>query len=90
MPALAVVGLFNAGTSFLVQFVFPWELASLGNAATFFVYSGFGVVALVLLGWLLPETKGKSLEELEADLGQARPGNFNAEEMRKKIAAMNP
>ena len=67
-PALAVVGLFNAGTSFLVQFVFPWELASLGNAATFFVYSGFGVVALVLLGWLLPETKGKSLEELEAVL----------------------
>jgi sugar porter (SP) family MFS transporter len=66
--ALAVVGLFNAGTSFLVQFAFPWELSNLGNAPTFFVYSVFGLTALILMGWLLPETRGKSLEELETVL----------------------
>jgi len=64
-PALAIVGFFNAMTSFAVQFVFPWELSNLGSASIFFIYSGFGLIALVLLAWLLPETKGKSLEELE-------------------------
>jgi len=64
-PAMALTGFFNAMSSFAVQFVFPWELSNLGSAVIFFVYSAFGLVALVLLGWLLPETKGKSLEELE-------------------------
>jgi len=69
-PAMAIVGFFNAMASFAVQFVFPWELANLGNATIFFIYSGFGLVAFVLLGWLLPETKGKSLEELEVLLAR--------------------
>ena len=64
-PAMALAGFFNAMSSFTVQFVFPWELSNLGSAAIFFVYSALGLVAFVLLGWLLPETKGKSLEELE-------------------------
>jgi len=64
-PALAVVGMFNATTSFLVQFIFPWELSHLGNSTVFFIYAGFGLAALLLTSWLLPETKGKSLEELE-------------------------
>jgi predicted MFS family arabinose efflux permease len=36
----------------------------------FFIYSALGLVAFVLLGWLLPETKGKSLEELETLLAR--------------------
>ena len=68
-PAMAIAGLFNAMASFMVQFVFPWELSNLGSAAIFFIYSIFALVAFVLLGWLLPETRGKSLEELELILG---------------------
>jgi len=64
-PAMAIVGFFNAMTSFAIQFVFPWELSSLGSASIFFIYSAFGLLALALVAWLLPETKGKSLEELE-------------------------
>jgi sugar porter (SP) family MFS transporter len=64
-PAMALAGFFNAMSSFLVQFVFPWQLANIGNAAIFFIYSAFGLVALILLARLLPETKGRSLEELE-------------------------
>jgi hypothetical protein len=37
----------------------------MGSAAIFFVYSAPGLVAFLLLAWLLPETKGESLEELE-------------------------
>lgn len=69
-PAMAIVGFFNAMTSFLVQFVFPWELSNLGSATIFFIYSALGVVGLALLAWLLPETKGKSLEELELILSR--------------------
>jgi len=67
-PAMALVGFFNAMSSFMVQFVFPWELSTLGNAMIFFIYSALGLAAFILLAWLLPETKGKSLEELEVIL----------------------
>jgi hypothetical protein len=36
-----------------------------GAALTFFSYGFFAVIGLVLVAWLLPETKGKSLEEIE-------------------------
>ena len=64
--AMAFVGVFNSTSSFFVQYLFPWEISTLGSATTFYVYSALGVVGLVVLMRLLPETKGKSLEELEA------------------------
>ena len=66
--AISVVGLVNSAASFLVQLVFPVELAVLGNAMTFAVYGGFALLGLVLLWRLLPETKGQTLEALEAGL----------------------
>jgi hypothetical protein len=36
------------------------------------------------------QSKTPTLEELEKDLGQERPDNFNAEAVRKQIEAMNP
>ena len=66
--AISFVGLINSGVSFLVQLVFPWELENLGNSTTFLIYGMFAVIGLVIVLRLLPETKGKSLEELEAEL----------------------
>lgn len=66
--AMAFVGFFNSLSSFAVQFLFPWELTHWGNAWTFAVYAILGAVSLVLMAWLLPETKGKTLEQLEIDL----------------------
>jgi sugar porter (SP) family MFS transporter len=66
--AISFVGLINSGVSFLVQLVFPWELETLGNSTTFLIYGAFAVVGLVVVARILPETKGKSLEELEAQL----------------------
>lgn len=70
--AVSVCGLLNSATSFLVQLVFPWELENLGNSATFLVYGLFAVGGLILLFNILPETKGRTLEELEADLVRRR------------------
>jgi len=66
--AISFVGLINSAVSFLVQLIFPWELQNFGNSVTFLIYGLFAIVGLVILMRLLPETKGKSLEELEAEL----------------------
>jgi len=63
--AISFVGLINSAVSFGVQLVFPWELESLGNAGTFLIYGIFALVGLVVILRLLPETKGRTLEELE-------------------------
>ena len=69
--AISFCGLINSAISFLVQLVFPWELEQLGNATTFLIYGVFAAAGLVLVFRILPETKGRSLEELE-DLLVAR------------------
>lgn len=65
---MSVMGVINSGVSFGVQFIFPWELSNLGTAWTFFLYGLFATVCLVLVVWLLPETRGRTLEELELEL----------------------
>ncbi len=66
--AISFVGLINSGVSFSVQLIFPWELQNFGNSVTFLIYGLFAIVGLVIVMRVLPETKGKSLEELEAEL----------------------
>jgi sugar porter (SP) family MFS transporter len=66
--AISFVGLINSAVIFTVQLVFPWELSRLGNSLTFLIYGLFAIVGLVIVMRLLPETKGRSLEELEAEL----------------------
>ncbi len=63
--AISFVGLINSAVSFTVQLVFPWELKTLGNATTFMIYGVFALIGLVVIMRLLPETKGRTLEELE-------------------------
>jgi sugar porter (SP) family MFS transporter len=66
--AISFVGLVNSAVAFLVTFIFPWQLETLGNAMTFLIYGLFAVVGLVFVMRILPETKGRSLEELETIL----------------------
>ena len=69
--AISFVGLINSAVSFLVQLVFPWELDNLGSSLTFLLYGIFAALGLVFVIMVLPETKGKSLEELETKLARA-------------------
>lgn len=66
--AISFVGLINSAVSFMVQLVFPWELDNWGNATTFLIYGVFAAIGLVFILLVVPETKGKSLEELEKTL----------------------
>jgi len=63
--AISFVGFINSVVSFLVQLVFPWELTNLGTAPTFLIYGLFAALGLIFIIAKVPETKGKSLEELQ-------------------------
>ena len=51
-----------------LTFSFPSMNAALGSSGTFWIYSGICVCAFIYLLRNCPETKGKSLEELESEL----------------------
>ena len=53
-----------------LTFSFPSMNAALGSSGTFWVYSAICVCAFVFLFRRCPETKGKSLEELEKELAK--------------------
>jgi SP family arabinose:H+ symporter-like MFS transporter len=66
--AISCVGLVNSTVCFFAQLVFPWQMEHLGGARTFVIYAVFAVLGVALLARILPETRGRSLEELEASL----------------------
>ncbi len=66
--AIGVIGFINSFASWTVQQVFPWELSNLGNAMSFFIFGIIAVIGFFVLLRILPETKGRSLEQLEKEL----------------------
>ncbi|NAS12252.1 sugar porter family MFS transporter [Poritiphilus flavus] len=64
--AISVVGFFNSLVSYTVTQVFPWELSSLGPTTTFAIYAALSFCAILFVYKYIVETKGKSLEEVEA------------------------
>jgi SP family arabinose:H+ symporter-like MFS transporter len=66
--AISFVGLVNSAVCFFVQLVFPWEMETLGGARTFLIYAVLAILGVAVLAKVLPETRGRSLEELEARL----------------------
>jgi SP family arabinose:H+ symporter-like MFS transporter len=44
--------------------LFPLMQQRLGSDGTFWVFSGGALMTLLLVGWLVPETKGRSLEQI--------------------------
>lgn len=51
--------------NFLVGLLFPPMLEAIGINAIFYIFAGCAVIGLILVNTLLPETKGKSLDEIE-------------------------
>lgn len=52
----------------VVGFTFLTLLNSFGHTNTFWLYAGFNAVFIVLTFWLVPETKGVTLEQIERNL----------------------
>lgn len=71
--AIGSLGFVNSFVSWGVQQLFPWELEKLGNAMSFFIFGCIAIIGFFILLKILPETKGKSLEELEKQLIKIKP-----------------
>lgn len=56
--------------NFLIGLTFPLLLASIGLSITFFMFSVLGVGSIIFITKCMPETKGKSLEEVEQEFRQ--------------------
>ena len=69
--ALPFAALVQTIASFAVTKFFPWQLENFGSANTFLIFAVIGLIGLIILFFILPETKGKTIEEIERDLVKA-------------------
>lgn len=64
--SISVFSLWSA--CFVLNFTFPMLRESLGKAGTFWIYAAICLASLLYTMRRLPETKGKSLEQIEKEL----------------------
>jgi sugar porter (SP) family MFS transporter len=63
-----VSALSNWGANFVVAQAFLPLVAIIGRSAVFWILAGICIVAALFIQFLVPETKGRSLEQIESDL----------------------
>jgi sugar porter (SP) family MFS transporter len=66
--AMSVATMANWGANFVVTISFLTLLNAIGNAGTFFLFAGLSLVALAYFQRQVPETKNRSLQDIERDL----------------------
>jgi MFS family permease len=63
---MSIAMIINQGVSAGIATVFPkWCAATNDNGTVFFVLAGFTVIYFITAAFFLPETKGRTLEEVE-------------------------
>ncbi len=75
--AISVVGFCNSLCSALVTFLFPWQFHRWGASATFFGYAILAISATVFVAVYAPETRGRTLEEIEQSLRDGTLAEFD-------------
>jgi sugar porter (SP) family MFS transporter len=70
--AMAVCTAANWAANFLVSYFFLQLIGAAGRPATFWIYAGIGVLAVVFFAIRVPETKDRSLEQIEREIGGER------------------
>ncbi len=63
--AMSIATLTNWGTNAVSAFVFPWYVSKFGMHTGFLTFAAICFVGTVFFWRLVPETKGRSLEEIE-------------------------
>lgn len=69
--AIGIIAFVNSLVSSIIQLIFPWELSNLGNAMSFFLFGIIALIGFFIMLKIVPETKGKSLEEIEKEFVNA-------------------
>jgi len=68
--SIAITALWTA--CFVLTYTFPLLNAALGAAGTFWTYATICLAGLIFLAFRLPETRGKTLEEIETNVRTGR------------------
>jgi SP family arabinose:H+ symporter-like MFS transporter len=63
--AMSIATLSNWGTNTVSAYLFPWYVATFGMHTGFFTFAAICFIATVFFWRFVPETKNKSLEEIE-------------------------
>ncbi|MDR7246196.1 sugar porter family MFS transporter [Priestia megaterium] len=77
-------------TNFIIGLLFPVMLDKMGLSVTFFIFAVIGCVSIFLMAKFLPETKGRTLEEIETsfrtyyDKGESKYVGSNQSEAQIK------
>ena len=82
--AMSIAVFSNWGTNTLAAYLFPWYVASYGMHVGFFTFAGICLVATLFFWKFVPETKGKSLEEIE-QLFKSKQFNKTSAHRRSEI-----
>jgi sugar porter (SP) family MFS transporter len=84
--AMGVAVFGNWAANFLVSQTFPPLLKGLGPGPVFLGYAALGILAGLFVKAAIRETKGRSLEEIEADLQRSAGRRFSREEAPERSA----
>lgn len=75
--AMGICTMANFGFNFLVALTFPVLLEHIGEAYTFWIFGFVGIFSLWFTFFYIPETKGRSLEQIEKNWASRQsPRNF--------------
>jgi sugar porter (SP) family MFS transporter len=70
--AMSVATMANWGANFVVTISFLTLLGAIGNAGTFFLFAGLSILAVIYFQRQVPETKNRSLQDIERELDLPR------------------
>jgi sugar porter (SP) family MFS transporter len=73
---MSVATVSNWGSNFAVTLVFPPLVEALGSASAFLAFAVLSVGAFIFTLRMVPETNGRSLEEIEAQLEGTAPAHI--------------
>jgi major inositol transporter-like SP family MFS transporter len=74
---IAVFFLWSINT--VISYVFPYMITNLGSSGTFAVFAGINVISLLFCIRFAPETRGRTLEELEDEFRSRDAGHLTHE-----------
>lgn len=79
-----ICGTFNWLLAFVITLTFSSLTASLGLAGTFWLFSGLSILGTVFVFLVIPETKGKSLNEIQKMLAGEKETTVSVENEEDK------
>jgi hypothetical protein len=66
---MSVATVVNWAANFAVSYLFLQLVGAVGKPITFWIYAAFGILSFGFFFWRLPETRHRSLEQIERELG---------------------